>query len=46
MPKSLSVQEGAFDYNATYSRNGNVVMVNRSFKFSPRHTVCSPQDFA
>lgn len=45
VPKPQSLQQAGFDYQATYAKEGNTVLITRYFKFAHANTVCSPEDF-
>jgi len=46
IPKPVKLHDGDVDYSARYTQDGNAVVVERHFKFSPAGAVCSPEDFS
>ena len=45
VPKAVSLNTGGFNYQTTYAREGNSVLITRSYVFAHPEALCSPQDF-
>ena len=45
VPKAVSLKSGGFDYQATYTQDGNSVVVTRSYQFAHTDAQCSAQDY-
>ncbi|MGC6368257.1 DUF3857 domain-containing transglutaminase family protein [Pseudomonas sp. K2I15] len=46
VPKAVSFKGAGFEYSATYSREGNTVLISRTAKFAHPEAVCSAELFA
>lgn len=45
VPKAVTLNTGGFNYQTTYVKEGNSVLITRSYAFSHPDALCSPQDF-
>lgn len=45
VPKAVKINGGGFDYSADYTREGNTVVVKRSYALRQPTAVCSPEMF-
>lgn len=45
VPKGASLDIGGFNYQTTYVKEGNSVLITRSYAFTHPEALCSPQDF-
>lgn len=45
VPKAVALNTGGFNYQTTYVKEGNSVLITRSYAFNHPDVVCSPQDF-
>ncbi|AZD67368.1 Transglutaminase-like superfamily protein [Pseudomonas chlororaphis] len=46
VPKAVTLQKSDFDYSATYTKDGDAVVIKRRLKFTHPDAVCSPEEFA
>lgn len=46
VPKAVSLKGAGFEYSATYSREGNTVLISRTARFAHPQAVCSAELFA
>ncbi|WP_439854324.1 DUF3857 domain-containing transglutaminase family protein [Pseudomonas yamanorum] len=46
VPKAVSFKGAGFEYSATYSREGNTVLISRTARFAHPEAVCSAELFA
>ncbi|MGH8409303.1 MAG: hypothetical protein ACRESL_27800, partial [Pseudomonas sp.] len=46
VPKAVSFKGVGFEYSATYSREGNTVLISRTARFAHPEAVCSAELFA
>ncbi|MFL1542472.1 DUF3857 domain-containing transglutaminase family protein [Pseudomonas sp. O39] len=45
VPKAVVLNTGGFNYKTTYVKEGNSVLITRSYAFNHPDVLCSPQDF-
>ena len=45
VPKGASLDIGGFNYQTTYVKESNSVLITRSYAFAHPEALCSPQDF-
>lgn len=45
VPKAVALNTGGFNYQTTYLKEGNSVLITRSYAFTHPDVLCSPQDF-
>jgi len=45
IPKSVSLKQAGFDYQSTYVKKGNTVLITRHYMFTKPDILCTPEDF-
>lgn len=45
VPKAVSLNTGGFNYQTAYVKEGNSVLITRSYAFAHPDALCSPQDY-
>lgn len=45
VPKAVSLKKAGFDYQATYVKKANTVLITRHYVFAKADALCTPQDF-